>query len=248
MKEMQKMQIDPWVQKIPWSRKWQPTPVFLPGKFHGQRSLVGCSPWGHTESDTTEQLHFYFSMLPKALLTSHSRISSTRWLIMPLWLSRSSRPFLYSSSVYSCHLSLISSASVRSLPFLSFIVPVFAWNVPLVSLIVLKRSLVFPFYCFPLFLCIEHWGRLTYFPLLFFGTLHSDRYIFPFLLCLLLLFFSQLFVRPPHTTIFAFLHFFFLGMVLITASCTVSWTSVHSSSGTLSIRYNPLNLFVTYTV
>ena len=35
-------------------RKWQPTPVFLPGESHGQRSLVGCSPWGHTESDTTE--------------------------------------------------------------------------------------------------------------------------------------------------------------------------------------------------
>ena len=38
---------DPWVRKIPWKRKWQPTPVFLPGEFHGQRSLVGYSPWGH---------------------------------------------------------------------------------------------------------------------------------------------------------------------------------------------------------
>ena len=38
---------DPWVRKIPWRRKWQPTPVFLPGKSHGQRSLVGYSPWGH---------------------------------------------------------------------------------------------------------------------------------------------------------------------------------------------------------
>ena len=37
---------DPWVRKIPWRRKQQPTPVFLPGEFHGQRSLVGCSPWG----------------------------------------------------------------------------------------------------------------------------------------------------------------------------------------------------------
>ena len=52
--------------------------------------------------------------------------------------------FLYSSSVYSCHLFLISSASVRYRPFLSFIKPIFAWNVPLVSLIFLKRSLVFP--------------------------------------------------------------------------------------------------------
>ena len=40
-----------------WRRKWQPTPVLLPGKFHGQRSLVGYSPWGCKESDTTEQLH-----------------------------------------------------------------------------------------------------------------------------------------------------------------------------------------------
>ena len=38
---------DPWVRKIPWSRKWQPTPVVLPGKFHEQKSLTGYSPWGH---------------------------------------------------------------------------------------------------------------------------------------------------------------------------------------------------------
>ena len=37
---------DPWVGKIPWSRKWQPTPVFLPGNLYGQRSLAGYSPWG----------------------------------------------------------------------------------------------------------------------------------------------------------------------------------------------------------
>ena len=47
---------DLWVRKIPWSRKWQPAPVFLPEKFHGQRSLVGYSPWGHKESDTTEHV------------------------------------------------------------------------------------------------------------------------------------------------------------------------------------------------
>ena len=40
--------------KISWRREWQPTPVFLPGEFHGQRSLAGYSPWGHKESDTTE--------------------------------------------------------------------------------------------------------------------------------------------------------------------------------------------------
>jgi len=44
--------------KIPWRRIWQPTPGLLPGKFHGWRSLVGYSPWGCKESDTTERLHF----------------------------------------------------------------------------------------------------------------------------------------------------------------------------------------------
>ena len=43
-------------------RQWQPTPVLLPGKSYGQRSLVGCSPWGRWESDTTERLHFHFSL------------------------------------------------------------------------------------------------------------------------------------------------------------------------------------------
>ena len=43
-------------------RQWHPTPVLSPGKSHGRRSLVGCSPWGREESDTTEQLHFYFSL------------------------------------------------------------------------------------------------------------------------------------------------------------------------------------------
>ena len=45
-----------WVRKIPWRRKWHPPPVFLPGKTHGQRSLVDYSPWGCKELDTTEQL------------------------------------------------------------------------------------------------------------------------------------------------------------------------------------------------
>ena len=47
---------DPWVRKIPWRREWQPTPVFLPGEFQGQRNLEGYSAWGHKESDMTERL------------------------------------------------------------------------------------------------------------------------------------------------------------------------------------------------
>ena len=55
--------LDPWVGKIPWRRKWQPTPVFLPGESHGRRSQVGYSPWGCKESDMTERLHFHFLLL-----------------------------------------------------------------------------------------------------------------------------------------------------------------------------------------
>ena len=47
---------DPWVRKIPERRKWQPTPLPLPGESHGQRSLESYCPWDHTESDTTEDI------------------------------------------------------------------------------------------------------------------------------------------------------------------------------------------------
>ena len=48
----------PWVRKIPWRRKWQPTPLYLPGKFHGQRSLADYSPWAHTHACTLgNELH-----------------------------------------------------------------------------------------------------------------------------------------------------------------------------------------------
>ena len=54
VQEAHRCTFSPWVGKIPWSRKLQPTPVFLPGESHGQRSLVGCSPWGHKQLDTAE--------------------------------------------------------------------------------------------------------------------------------------------------------------------------------------------------
>ena len=97
--------------------------------------------WNSSAGIPSPPLALFVVMLPKAHLTSHSRMSGSRWVITPSWLSGSLRPFLYSSSVYYCHLFLISSASVRSIPVLSFIKPIFAWNVPLVFLIFLKRSL-----------------------------------------------------------------------------------------------------------
>ena len=90
-------------------------------------------------------------MLPKAHLTLHFMISGSRLTQITHCGYLSHENFLYSSSVYSCHLFLMLSASDRSIHFLSFIVLTFAWNVPLVSLIFLKRSLVFPILFFSLY-------------------------------------------------------------------------------------------------
>ena len=51
--QCRRYRFNPWVRKIPWSRKWQPTPVFVPGKFHGHRCLTSCSPWDCEELNTT---------------------------------------------------------------------------------------------------------------------------------------------------------------------------------------------------
>ena len=61
----------PWVGKMHWRKKWQPTPVFLPGESHGQRGLAGCSLWGRKELDTTEQLTVQFQRA-NTLLTSRA--------------------------------------------------------------------------------------------------------------------------------------------------------------------------------
>ena len=79
--------------------------------------------WNSSTGIPSPSLALFVVMLSKAHLTSHSRMSDSRWVITPLWLSRLWGSFLYSSFVYSCHLFLISSASVRSIPFLSFIKP-----------------------------------------------------------------------------------------------------------------------------
>ena len=119
--------------------------------WHTECSTCTASPFGTWNSSTgipSPPLALLVVTLPKANLTSDSRMSGSRWVITPSWLSGSWRSFLCNTSVYSCHLFLIFSASVRSIPFLSFIVPIFAWNVPLVSLIFLERSLVFPLLLF----------------------------------------------------------------------------------------------------
>ena len=142
--------------------------------------------------------------------------------------------------MYSCHLFLISSASVRSILFLSFIEPIFAWNVPLVSQISLKRPLVFPIL---LFSSISlHWSLRKAF-LFLLAILWNSAFRWKYLSFSPLPFASLLFsaiCKASSGNHFALLHFFFLGMVLITASYTMSLTSIHSSSGTLPIRSSPL--------
>ena len=156
---------------------------------------------------------------------------------MIIWVVRS---VLYSSSVYSCHLFLISPASVRSILFLSFIVPIFAWNVSSVSLIFLKGTLVFPIL---LFSSISfHWSLRKAF-----SYLHYYGYIFSFSpLPLTSLLFSAI-CKAISENHFDFCIFFPWGW-----SCSLSpvqsRTSIHSSSGTLSIRFNPLILFATSTL
>ena len=259
-------------------------------------------------------LALFLVMLPKAQLTSHCRMSGSRWVITPSWLSRSLKSVLFfcvfSSSVYSCYLFLIcdfasgsdskesaynvedlglipglgrspgggngnpfqysclenpmdrgtwqaavhgiaksfghdwatywkvstayfivSSASVRSILFLSSIVPTFAWNDPLVSLIFLKISLVFP-------ICVSLCWLLRKAFLSLLAFLWNSAFKWEYLSFSPLRFTSLLFsaiCKASSDNHFAFLHFF-LGMVLITASYRILWTSVHSSSDILSAR------------
>ena len=87
--------------------------------------------WNSSTGIPSPPLALFIVMLRKAHLTLHSGMSGSRWVITPSWLSESWRSFLYSSSVYYCHFVLISSAYGMSITFLSFIEPIFAWNVPL---------------------------------------------------------------------------------------------------------------------
>ena len=73
-------------QEDPWRRKWLPTPVFLPGEFRGQRSLVGYSPWGHKESDKTERLTHTFHLEWKCLFTRpHNLTASSLGRAIAVW-------------------------------------------------------------------------------------------------------------------------------------------------------------------
>ena len=220
-----------------WDENW-PFPVLWPLLSFPICRHIECSTftvssfriWNSSTGDPSPPLALFRVMLPKAHLTLHSRMSGSTWLITPSWLSGLWRSFLYSSSMYSYHLFLISS-SVRVISFLSFIEPIFAWNVPLVCIIFLKRSLVFPILLFS-FISL-HWSlRKAFLSLLAILWNSAFKWVY---LSFSPLFFSQLSVRPPQTAILLFCtFFFFLRVVVIPVSCKMSQTSVHSSSVTLS--------------
>ena len=101
-KSLWRHRFDPWVGKIPWSRKWQHAPVFLPGKSHGQKSLASYSPWGCKESDTIEHTPitgslmmrlFFLLQLDKGKTLLDSSLLFMSFLIdrdlPPLWLGHS---------------------------------------------------------------------------------------------------------------------------------------------------------------
>ena len=90
--QCRRLRFDPWVRKIPWRREWLPSPVFLPGEFHGQRSLAGYSQWGCKKADTTERLtlststwkpSIAFSFQDPILLCTLRQITLRSWHLVP---------------------------------------------------------------------------------------------------------------------------------------------------------------------
>ena len=149
--------------------------------------------------------------------------------------------------MYSFRLFLISSVSTRSLLFLSFILPIFGQNVPLIPTIFLSRSEVFHLLLFSS--SFMHCSLKKAF-LSLYGVLWKSLFSWIYLSLSPLLFTSLLsstIFKASSDNHFAMLLFFSLRMILLAAPCTILQNSVHSSSGTLLTRSNPLNLFITST-
>ena len=184
-------------------------------------------------------------MLPKAYLPLHSRMSGSRWVITPSWLSGSWRSYLYRIFCvflppllnifcsYKVHtISVIYWAQKYSLGVSNF----------LEEIISIFHSILFLYF----FVLIPEEDFLSLLAILW-NSVFKWVYLSFYPLPLASLLFSGI-CKASSDNHFAFWHFFFLWMVLILVSYRMSWTSVHSSSGTLSISSNPLNLFVTSTV
>ena len=122
--------------------------------------------WNSSAEIPSLPLALFMVMISKAHLTSHSKMSDSRWVISPSWLFGSWRSFLYSSSVYSCHLFLISSASVRSIAFLSSIESIFACSLGISNFLEEISSLSYSI-VFLYFFTFVHLKRLSYLSMLF---------------------------------------------------------------------------------
>ena len=173
--------------------------------------------WNNSTGMPSPPLALFVVMLSKAHLTSHSRMSGSRWVITPPWLSGLWRSFLYCSFVYSCHLFLIFSASVRSLPLLLYRAHLcmkcsLSISNFLEEISSLSHSVVFLYFfaliaeegflissCYSLELCIQM----------------LVSFLFSFAFASLL--FTAICKASPDSH-FAFLHFFSMGMVLIPVS------------------------------
>ena len=159
-------------------------------------------------------------MLPKVLLTSHSRMSGSMWVTT--WLSRSLRSFLYCVCIFLP--PLLNLFCFFQVLIISFLYHAHPCTNSLDISTFLEEILSFPFYFFPLFLSIVHLRRPSYISLLFSGTLHSVGYIFspmPFTFLL-----SSAVCKTSSDNHFVLLHFFFFVMVLVTTCCTMLWTSI----------------------
>ena len=152
--------------------------ILMASSFRVLNSSTGI--WSHP-------LALLTAVLPKPHLTSFSRMSGSGLLTTPLQSFGSSGSFLYSSVGYSFLLFLISSASTRSLPFMSFIVPIFGHRVPWCLQFSWRDLQSCPFCCFLLVLYSVHWRRPSCLSVLFFGNLRLVGYSFPFLPCFPLL-------------------------------------------------------------
>ena len=159
--------------------------------------------WNSSAGIPSRPLALFVVMLPKTHLTSHSRVSGSRWVITPLSLSRSLRPFLY-SFVYSYFLLLISSVLLGPYHFCPLLCTSLHEMFPWYLLIFLKRSLVFPIL---LFSSVSLHGTFRKAFLSLLGILWNSAFRWVYLSFSFypsLFFFSQLFVRPPQTAILLF--------------------------------------------
>ena len=104
--------VNPWIMKTLWHRKWQSTPIFLPGKFHRQRSLTHYHLWGHKESDTTEPT--CASMFTR---------TSCRTFMRTRFISCGKIPISDSSIKFLCLISLALKISINLLPSVKFCLP-----------------------------------------------------------------------------------------------------------------------------